>query len=48
MVGDVQEFAGGLVVGIPHCHCWGLGFSLWLGTRILQAAKHGKKKKIYD
>lgn len=27
-----REFPGGLVVRIPHFHCWGAGFNLWLGN----------------
>lgn len=39
------EFPGGLVVRIVGFHCCGQGTILAQGTKILQAARHGQKKK---
>ena len=40
-----REFPGGLVVRIPGFHCGGPGSIPGQGTEILQATRHGQKKK---
>ena len=41
------ESPGSPVVRIPCSHCGGLGLIPGRGTKILQAAQHGQKKKIH-
>lgn len=40
-----RKFPGIPVVRTQRSHCGGPRFSLWLGTKIPQASRHGQKKK---
>ena len=40
-----REFPGSPVVRTWHFYCWGPGSIAGWGTKILQAARHGQKKK---